>query len=308
MKTLLVTAIGGDVAQAAAMAIRRAHPDLVLIGTDAQTRHGGSLVVDRFEHLPPASASDYVEALKVVCSRHAVNAVLPISEPELARLHAGDVPGLPPLLTAGARAIQIGGDKLATARFVAELGFRAPRTIDGSEAAGWTAFPCILKLRRGSGSKVVELCEDRASLDFFVQRRPGCVIQEYLPGGDEVTCAVYRDGPGDIRVLQLARRLVGGATGWARVIDDERVTALCAAIAEGLDVQGAINVQLMRTPDGPMVFEINPRLSSTVLMRHAIGFGDAGWLVDRARGRATTWSPPAIGTEIVKLQTVAILD
>jgi carbamoyl-phosphate synthase large subunit len=40
-----------------------------------------------------------------------------------------------------------------------------------------------------------------------------------------------------------------------------------------------LNVQLKLTDIGPKIFEINPRISSTVMMRNKIGFKDCLWWI-----------------------------
>jgi carbamoyl-phosphate synthase large subunit len=144
--------------------------------------------------------------------------------------------------------------------------------------------------------------------DYFAQRDPEAIYQEYLePDDREVTCAVYRARDGRIAVLQLLRRLVGGFTGWARVIRDDTVEAMCRRAAEALDLRGSMNVQLRLTADGPRIFEINPRFSSTVLMRHRIGFSDVVWTLDELAGRAIEFPAPPEGTIVVRTQGAAIV-
>ena len=60
-------------------------------------------------------------------------------------------------------------------------------------------------------------------------------------------------------------------------------------IAEGLDLRGSMNIQLRLTDKGPRVFEINPRFSSTVLMRHRIGFSDVLWALEEAEGKSVVF-------------------
>ena len=60
---------------------------------------------------------------------------------------------------------------------------------------------------------------------------------------------------------------------------------MCETIAKGLNLQGSMNVQMRLTEKGPRVFEINPRFSSTVLMRHRLGFSDVLWAIDEAEGK-----------------------
>ena len=50
-------------------------------------------------------------------------------------------------------------------------------------------------------------------------------------------------------------------------------------LAEKLHLIGSINVQLRMRENDPVVFEINPRFSSTVLFRHLFGFKDLEWSI-----------------------------
>ena len=55
---------------------------------------------------------------------------------------------------------------------------------------------------------------------------------------------------------------------------------MCKHIANEVSLLGSMNVQLRLTNEGPRIFEINPRFSSTVLMRHLIGFQDLIWTIN----------------------------
>ncbi len=90
-------------------------------------------------------------------------------------------------------------------------------------------------------------------------------------------------------------------TGWAKIIDDEEISQMCEAIANGLNLRGSMNVQLRLTDQGPRVFEINPRFSSTTAMRHLIGFSDVLWSLDEAEGQAVTF--PTIQQDLVMVRT-----
>ena len=57
-KVVLITGIGGDIAQGVATILRESRPDLRLIGVDVHTQHGGHLFVDVNEIIPSASDSN----------------------------------------------------------------------------------------------------------------------------------------------------------------------------------------------------------------------------------------------------------
>jgi carbamoyl-phosphate synthase large subunit len=68
-----------------------------------------------------------------------------------------------------------------------------------------------------------------------------------------------------------------------------------------------MNVQLRLTAAGPRVFEINPRFSSTALMRHRIGFSDVLWSLDEAAGRPVEFPAVAADTIVVRTQGAAVI-
>ena len=311
MTTLLITAIGGDIAQGIAQIVRSAYPDWRLVGIDMHERHGGALYVDKYIAGRPASDPDYLEWLADIVMRESIDICFPTAEAELLRLaqEACTEVGGAILLMPPFEAIRVGTDKLETAAFVAGLGLPAPWTIAAEVADDSTHFPCIFKPRRGAGSKGVFVCDTLEDARFFAARFPRAVLQELLlPADAEITCAVYRTGGQQTLVLQLLRQLVGGLSGWVEVVDDPRITVQCVALAEALDLRGGINVQLRLTSDGPRIFEINPRFSSTSLLRHRMGFTDVVWALEECHGRAITPFQPAPGTRAVRTLNAALLD
>lgn len=310
MTNLLITAIGGDIAQAAATIVREACPDWTLFGTDQETRHGGARYVDQLFVAPSAREAGYQTWLEQFVRTHQIDYCLPMSEAELVVLaRRGDSRvGQAQLLWAGAKMVLIGCDKLATAEFIRSIGLPVPWTLAATGDVAPPTFPCIFKLRYSAGSKAVFLCNSIEEVTFFRQRFPEAVLQEHLPDASrEVTCAVYRTASGATHVLQLLRRLAGGFTSWSQVIDVPEITAQCRAIAEAVDLRGAINVQLRLTDDGPRIFEINPRLSSTALMRHLVGFTDVRWMIEEALSRPIVLNPAPVGAIVVRTQGAALL-
>ncbi len=308
-KVVLITGIGGDISQGVATILRESRPDLRLVGVDTHPDHGGRLFVDCCEIVPFASHPEYRMALGTVIAKHNVDVVIPMSEPELGELRAFDsrTPDVK-WMTAGERVVEVGLDKLVTISALQDLGLPVPWTIPVSEAVP-REYPCILKSRHGSGSRAVFRIENDEDAAYFAKRHPYAIFQELLePADREITCAVYRDRSGDIAVLQMLRRLTGGFTGWARVIHDAATADMCASIAAGLDLRGSMNVQLRLTDKGPRVFEINPRFSSTVLMRHRLGYCDVLWAMDEVEGRAVTYPEIAKDKIMVRVQTAAIFD
>lgn len=81
---------------------------------------------------------------------------------------------------------------------------------------------------------------------------------------------------------------------------------MCEVIAQGLDLCGSMNIQLRLTENGPRVFEINPRFSSTVLMRHRMGYTDVLWAIDEAEGKSIDFPEIVQDQMMVRLQGAAV--
>ena len=258
--------------------------------------------------MPAAGAPGYVASLLAVIEKTGVDHVLPMSEPELgALLPLIERGGGPRWITAGPKVIAAGIDKLATIEALLRLGLPAPWTVPVAKG-GPRELPCILKGRFGSGSRAVFTLKSDEDVRYHTPRLPQGIFQELVGTPDgEITCAVYRTVDGRVGTLQMRRRLSGGFTGWAETMEDPVVSALCERLANGLELRGAMNVQLRLTASGPRVFELNPRYSSTVLMRAGIGYTDVEWAFEELQGKPVTFPRIPAGTVIVRTQGAAVV-
>ena len=309
MKTVLITGIGGDIAQSIATILAESRPEIRLIGTDISTRHAGHLLVDEVFIMPIATSAMYLDNIRALIKEQSVDIVIPTNEQELSVFGPLiDELGKDRCITAGKEIIDIGTDKLKTMNSIALLGIPAPWSVSANTASP-VAFPCIFKAQTGSGSKNIFKVIDQDEAKFLAKKFPNSIFQELLePEDQEVTCAVYRTRDGRISVLQLLRKLTGGLTGWAKVINNKEVFEMCEAIAKGVDLRGSINIQLRVTSSGPRVFEINPRFSSTAMMRHRLGFCDVVWMLDEAEGKTVTFPEIAVDQIMVRTQDVEKIE
>lgn len=65
-----------------------------------------------------------------------------------------------------------------------------------------------------------------------------------------------------------------------------------------------MNIQLRITKSGPHIFEINPRFSFTILMRHRLGFCNLLWTLSEARGLPVNF--PIIKTRKCMVRTQSV--
>ena len=133
------------------------------------------------------------------------------------------------------------------------------------------------------------------------------VAQELLlPENEEYTCALYRQD--ETKVLIMHRTLQSGVTKNFTVSNNDKINAMLHGLADKIDLRGSINIQLKLTDKGPRIFEINPRFSSTIMMRHRIGFSDLLWSVYNFLGRTvdTSFNIPD-GTRVYRMSREVVV-
>ena len=107
------------------------------------------------------------------------------------------------------------------------------------------------------------------------------VVQEYLEGDlGEYTTGVFSNGQ-DVFSITFKRTLgYGGLSKIVEIKDDKNIENLARSIAQKSKLIGSINIQSRKRGDDYVVFEINPRFSSTVYFRHYFGFQDVIWWLE----------------------------
>jgi carbamoyl-phosphate synthase large subunit len=287
--TVLLTGCSEHISQGLSQILRTTGAARRVIGCDTHAYHPGELLFDDTDVIAEAGDPAFADTLADVARRHQADLVVPVFEAEIGLLVRETVSrariGIPVLLPSTS-AVSIGLDKLATARFLERHGIDHPWTQIAGESAP-RALPCILKPRRGNGGCGVLRISDPSLADCYRRLRPDDLWQELLqPDDQEYTCGLFRSSQGEVRVMVTRRVWCHGKTSAGTVTRDRRIEEYLAAIAEGLELQGSINVQLRLTPRGPVAFEINPRFSGTVVFRHQLGFEDFLWSLQEARGLA----------------------
>lgn len=309
--TVLVTGAGGDIGISVAKCLKDSMPQARLIGADCRSDTAAPAFFEKTALLPIASDPGYLQKLQEVAHRERVDIMMPLSEAELSTLLAADLIGGSvadaKIISASRRVLEVGLDKFETYRRLRAANIAAPETgLVGVDEPG--DYSLIIKPRRGQGSKGIERIARNEYGDCEATRR-GDVWQRYISDeGGEYTCGVTRFPAQDTRVIVFRRTLCGGFTGSGDLVRLPTIDKACRAIAEALDLRGAMNVQLRLENDLPMIFEINARFSSTVRFRHLLGFTDVVWSVqDRLGLPVGAYEPVEEGARILRVSDEIIL-
>lgn len=193
-------------------------------------------------------------------------------------------------------AVRVAASKHATARTLAAAGIATIPTFLGTvptdvAAAGWVAKP-----DDGCGCEDTYLFADLPAARAWVERQgaPGrFVLQPYVPG--EATSLSVLAAEGRARLLSVNRQRIEqrgaalrfmGSTVNAFADADQRYQRLAERISAALPgLWGYVGVDLVQTESGPVVVEINPRLTTSYAGLHeAIGVNPAALVLRLLNG------------------------
>jgi carbamoyl-phosphate synthase large subunit len=136
-------------------------------------------------------------------------------------------------------------------------------------------YPFVVKKSSDCGSKHLHIIENLQKFENIPDLDESYILQEYIPG-TEYTNAVYKDSFSNaIYVITLERTMKDGMSDEVKVVFNKEIEELCKKVAKKLNLIGSINIQLRKQDNSePIIFEINPRYSSTAFMRAKFGFND----------------------------------
>lgn len=177
----------------------------------------------------------------------------------------------------GPEAVRAASDKLALSRRLEEAGLRTPRTWPAEEAgvaAREIGFPLVLKPAVGAGCEGVGLAGDGAELEAALRRAEAvgdnAIVQEYVqgtPASASILCAKGRAVPLSLngQETRVAREFLynGGWVPLRHPFGDRALAAACGACELVPGLAGYVGVDLVLAPSGPVVIEINPRLTTS---------------------------------------------
>ena len=205
------------------------------------------------------------------------------------------------LLNSTPAAVRTTASKLQTLRVLADWGVPVVPTFGRQDPLPMIPGPWVLKPDDGVGCLGIRLCRDRDALSRYWEQLPdgsACVAQPFVQGTAASLSLLVKDG--EATLLSVNRQRIA-------VMDDELlllgcvVNGLGAADARfrrlGGDVAAAlpglwgyVGVDLVATAAGPLVLEVNPRLTTSYVgLRESLGVNPARLVLDLLSG----WAAPA---------------
>jgi carbamoyl-phosphate synthase large subunit len=210
--------------------------------------------------VPPIEDPGYVPALRELCQRHGVIAVVPLTDLDLEVLARAREQGQLPAFVPDASTARATFDKYEAHLLLERLGLPSPPTVLPGEPVD--RFPVMVKPRWGSGARSIHRADDQAAADFFVAYVPEPTMIQRWMAGPEFSIDCLSDLGG--RCLNAIPRTMiesrGGESIKGTVIADQELIDLGRRVVQALNVRGPCTIQVFRDPElGVRITDVNTR-------------------------------------------------
>jgi carbamoyl-phosphate synthase large subunit len=270
---ILITGAHGDIACSVAKIIKSEFNKFEIYGTDSENEGPGDYLFKKIYKIPNSHNEYFLKTIKKIYKKF--NLIIPCTEPEINYITKKKLYKTFPILINKPEIILKFNSKIKTLEFL-KFHFKILSSNFFYKKKD-IRFPFFLKKNIGYGNKGYSLIKNSSQLK---NKNKNWVGQEYLGGkNNEFTCAIVKLKNFE-RILILNRKLhKTGYTYFAKVVKNKKLENILINFARKINLHGSINIQLKIIKNQFKVFDINPRLSSTVMMRNIIGFKDCVWWI-----------------------------
>lgn len=311
---ILITGVGHAVAKGTLESLREiSEQPLFIVGVDIEERGSNFGWVDKHFFIPKPDSEKFIETILEICLRENINLIIPWSDDEVEVIakkslifHKNDIA----VLCSPYRVIRKTIDKgillqELTSRNIPVPDFKladSPEEIESSALKlGYPSNPIVVKPRRSSCGKglwyldpVVDLKQffpaQKLTLNAFAsllrtardngQKIPEYIVMQYLPGNDYSVDALAFSGKPLFIIPRRRLYSVEGVSRISEVVCNNKVKVIVAQIIREFSLHLNINVQVRYskiTGGKPLIYEVNPRISGSIVANDAAGVNLLYW-------------------------------
>lgn len=300
---LILTCVGGLVCPGIIESLRRSDETIYIVGIDMQPDAIGFHFVDKSYVVPRGDSCNYISHLMKICEKEKINVIVPGSDEELLSISKArkefDEKGIATLCS-HYRIVSTSNDKASMLKFLKEKNvpvpnFYLPQNIGelekGAEYLGYPDKPIVVKPTVARGSRGFRIIKEQFDLfgnkeSYFIKLThlvqiikeykefPKIVLMEYLPGEEFSVDALADNGKAIYIVPRKRVKAIGGPSQIGKIVRNEHVKNMVEKIIEAFGFNFNVNIQLKYTKQfggKPLVYEINPRISGTIIANEAAG-------------------------------------
>jgi carbamoyl-phosphate synthase large subunit len=210
--------------------------------------------------VPRIADPEYVPALRALCERHNVGAVVPLTDLDIEVLAHARAAGRLPAFVPDPEIARATFDKYEAHLLLGRHGLPSPPTVLPGDPV--PSFPVMVKPREGSGARSIHRADDARAAEFFVDYVDEPTMVQRLMDGPEFSIDCLSDLDG--RCLNAIPRTMlesrGGESIKGTVIADHELIDLGRRVVESLGVRGPCTVQAFRDRQiGLGITDVNTR-------------------------------------------------
>ncbi|OGY46844.1 MAG: hypothetical protein A2840_02695 [Candidatus Buchananbacteria bacterium RIFCSPHIGHO2_01_FULL_47_11b] len=287
MRTVLVTAAGGDIGQGVLTSLSLLDEKFRIITSDISPRAAGPYLGDRGYLVSPAKKDEqqFISRMVEICNAEKVDIVFICHEDEQFAFAKNrekfETQSSTYLMVQSLSTLEVTRDKAAFYKKLQAANIRTPKTVDPAEVKSLIqsiGFPLVVKPCGSSGSRNFSVVHDDKALSDVIAATPDAIVQEYITNDreEEYTVGIFMDNQSkSLGAIPILRTMRFGMTVWGMVDQYPDVVAVAVKAAEAVKAVGPTNVQLRRDKAGEVaVIEINARISSSSVFRSRLGFNE----------------------------------
>jgi carbamoyl-phosphate synthase large subunit len=311
MSRILVTGASGIVGYGILRSLKKSALEYFLMGSSIYGDSAAPAFCDVFKQAPMTSSPDYSSWLIATVSKYKIDIVIPGIEADMhhfaVNYNSLVEAGVRPMLNRESL-ILLCKDKW---RFYTEAKRAGLRCLILSKVEGQFAslsaelgLPFLLKPREGFGSKGIEIVKCEADFDHHSEHLGSKLMAQPIIGDDEneFTIGAFCDGVGGyFAAIGLKRSLSdSGFTAKAEVTDISPFEPSLKELCGVFKPEGPTNFQFRLGADGPLLLEINPRISSSTSIRTAFGYNESEMAVEYFLEQTAPKQPDILGGMAVR--------
>jgi carbamoyl-phosphate synthase large subunit len=272
----LVTGANGDIALSIKEIIKRNFKNSIIDGCEINLNGKGKFFFDKVIKVPKSNDNDFIRKFNNLSKKY--DLIVPTVESEI-KVFSKNYKKINKnkFLLNNQKIIDLFLDKLKTHKFLKEKKIGNLKFTDYLSEWKKYKFPMFLKLREGAGNQNYKVLLSKKDIPKFI-KNSNQIIQEYLNEQKEYTACLYSYLKIK-KIIVFERILDKDKSFYIKYVSNKSLEKKLLMISKLINFNGSINIQFKILNNKLKIFEINPRLSSTVNMRDILGFKDCVWWI-----------------------------
>ncbi len=276
MKTIFMTGGGGSGTIAATKSLKETGKYKIILG-DMDKWAAGLRFADKPYILPAGKDERFLDVVQDIIKKEKVDIFIPLVDEEILKSYE-IVKNMPKveLLLPEYNFAKIALDKWILFKKLKKFKIPCPETYLGNFLL---ETPYIVKPRIGRGSRNVKEIKSKKEYEAYkvlTGLPESKILSQNKIIGKEFTVSVVANKYGEVLAV-VPKEVIykRGITIVAITRVNKEIESLCIEIQKRLKANGPFNVQLILREDGlPIVFEINPRFSTTIALTTKAGVNE----------------------------------